>query len=281
VQGTLPGELNAPPEAVETPQDASDRAGRLLSWLHTQGLEGYEKSFKMSARTLLENRFLAGLSAERLPPARLFEICHDLGMPNELVARLERELAGADSLHFGFEEGHDSAIFKLYLEYWTRLNPARQRRDESVLLHLALKWDAQDVKRFTVASYTCFPCLSREQTIARIGAMYQGVSGHPSSKLAQQLIGLAAVRTSEQLMYLEVSEEGNPRASFDLNLHAAGFRLADIEPQLMAMVRGYSIPPEQFASLWRDIADKLLGHLSGGLSRDGQDFVTIYYDPQS
>ena len=261
-------------------QGTADRAGRLLAWLCAQGLEGYEESFKMSARGLLANRFLAGLAAAQIPPPRLFEVCLDLGMPQEFLVRLPQEIPAADSVHFGFEEGHDSAIFKLYLEYWKRLNPARQRRDESVLLHLAFKWDARDPKRRTVASYTCFPCLSREQTMARLAGIYQGATGHRSSELGKQLIRRAAKRTSDQLMYLEVSEEGNPRASFDLNLHAAGFKLADIEPQLMEIAHDYSIRPEDFASLWRRIAGKTLGHLSGGMSRDGRDFMTIYYDPQ-
>lgn len=260
---------------------SADRAGRLLAWLTAQSLEGFEKSFKMSARGLLANRFLAGLAAAQIPLPRLCEVCVDLGMPKQFLARLPQEVATADSVHFGFEEGHDSAIFKLYLEYWKRLNPARRRRDESVLLHLAFKWDAQDLERRTVASYVCYPCLTREQTMARLGHVYQGAARRPSSELAQQLIQRAAGRTGEQLMYLEVREEGNPRASFDLNLHAAGFKLADIEPQLMEIVRDYSIRPELFASLWRGIAGKTLGHLSGGLSRDGQEFMTIYYDPQS
>lgn len=281
MQGTLPGRLKVPNPAAEAMQDAADRAGRLLSWLHGQGLEGYEKSFKLSAQGLFENRFLGGLAAGQLPLVRLIEVCNELNMPKELLARLKQEFSGADSVHFGFEQGHDSAIFKLYLEYWTRLNPARQRRAESVLLHRAFKWDALDPRRRTVASYTCFPCLSREQTLDRIAGIYRAAVAHPSCELARQLIRLAATRSNEQLMYLEVSEEGNPRASFDLNLHAAELRLAEIETPLMEIARGYSIPPEQFAALWGRIKGKALGHLSGGLSRDGQDFMTIYYDPQN
>ena len=281
MQGTLPGGLKVPNPAAGATQDAADRAGRLLSWLQAQGLEGYEKSFKLSAQGLFANRFLGGLAAGQIPQVRLFEICNDISMPQELLTRLEQEITGADSVHFGFEEGHDSAIFKIYLEYWKRLNPARQRRDESVLLHRAFKWDALDPKRRTVASYTCFPCLSREQTIDRIAGIYPGAVAHPSCGLARQLIRLAATRSNEQLMYLEVSEEGNPRASFDLNFHAADFKLGEIEAPLLEISRGYSIPPEQFAAMWGSIKSKPLGHLSGGLSRDGHDFLTVYYDPQN
>lgn len=281
MQGTLPGRLKVTNPAAGATQDAADRAGRLLSWLQGQGLEGYEKSFKLSAQGLFANRFLGGLAAGQLPLDRLVQVCNDIGTPKEFMTRLGQEFSGADSVHFGFEEGHDSAIFKIYLEYWKRLNPARRRRDESVLLHRAFKWDALDPKRCTVASYTCFPCLSREQTMGRIAGIYQGAVAHPSCELARQLMRLAATRSSEQLMYLEVGEEGNPRASFDLNFHAADLKLAEIGVPLMEITRSYSIPPERFAALWGRIKSKTLGHLSGGLSRDGQDFLTVYYDPQN
>jgi len=272
VQGALQDQLAAP-------QRAAERAGRLLAWLLTQRLEGYEKSFKMSAQTLLQNRYLAGLPVDRLPPARLLEICRELGMPDEFMARLQHDLPGADTIHFGFEEGTRSGIFKIYLEYWQRWNEARARGDESILLHQAFKWDALDSSKRTVASYTCFPRLSREQVMQKIAGIYSGDTAHASYGFAKDLVGLAATRTNNQLMYLEVSEEDNPRASFDLNFHAADLKLHDIQPQVMEMSRHYSIPPAQLACLWGGVATKTLGHLSGGLSRDGQDFLTIYYDP--
>ncbi|MDK9705249.1 MAG: hypothetical protein OEL20_19160 [Sulfuritalea sp.] len=279
MQGAPQGRLNGPrPPAGATP-GAAERAGRLLAWLLTQRLEGYEKSFKMSPQTLLHNRYLAGLPADRLPPARLFEICRELGMPDVFLARLQSDLSGADTIHFGFEEGSHSGIFKIYLEYWKRWNDARIKGDESILLHEAFKWDAQDGSKRTVANYTCFPRLSRQQVMQRIAGIYNCDTAHASYGFVKDLVRLAATRSNEQLMYLEVSEEGKPRASFDLNFHAAGLKLADIRHQVAKMFRHYAIPPAQLACLWGGVATKPLGHLSGGLSRDGQDFLTLYYDP--
>lgn len=277
MQGALSGPMSAAGREAVAP---AERAGRLLARLQTEPLEGYEKSFKMSAGRLLGNRFLVGIPAAQMTPSKLFAICGELDMPGDFLSRLRDELGGTDTIHFGFEEGPGSGLFKLYLEYWNRLDGARAGGEESVLLHRAFKWDALDHGRRAVADYRCFLRLSREQTLQRIAGIYRD-DAHPAFGLARQLVALAAARTSEKLMYLEVSEEGNPRASFDLNFHAADFRLREIEPQLIAMSRHYALPAAQFAGLWSGIAERTLGHLSGGLSRDGRDFMTIYYDPRS
>lgn len=259
----------------------AERARLLLAYLLTLPLEGYEKSFKMSERSLLDQRYLVGIDVDRLSREQVFDICRKLEMPQAFLARLNEELALADTLHFGFEQGEGSAIFKLYCEYWRRLDAARTRGDESLVLHRAFKWDALDSGRYAVATYRCFPGLSTEQTMQRIARIYPGQVDHPVAELARWLLQQFANHSAAPAMYLEVAEAENPRASFDLNLHAADLKLATIGPQLMAQAERYSLPAAQFESLWQGLAAKILGHLSGGTSRDGVDFLTIYYDPRS
>jgi tryptophan halogenase len=272
-------DIQAPRACAGTKPGAVERAGRLLARLQAERLEGFEKSVKMSSGRLLGNRFLAGIPVARMGPEKLHAICTELDMPGDFLKRLMDEFAGADTVHFGFEEGSSGGIFKVYLEFWKRLNRAIDAQDETVLLHQAFKWDALDNSRRAVANYCCYPRLSREQTLLRIAGIYHGDTGHPSFRLVQQLVKLGATRTNNALMYLEVGEEGNLRASFDLNFHAAGIRLRDIEPQFIEMSRHYSLPASEFARLWSGIWPNILGHLSGGLSRDGEDFLTVYYAP--
>jgi tryptophan halogenase len=257
----------------------AERAQLLLTWLLTQDIEGYEKSFKLSERTLLDQRFLVGIVAGHLSQARLLDVCRKLAMPRQFLEVLPAEHAAADTLHFGYEAGRDSAIFKLYFEYWRHLDPARRRGDESFVLHRAFKWDALNPVRHAAATYRCFPTLSSEQALARIAALHPGGSGHPVTALAATLTSLAAGRGGEPPMYLEVSEADNPRLSFDLNLHGAGLQLHAIESHIRALAGLYAVPPEQLQALWPGVAGKTLGHLAGGTGRDGKDFLTIYYDP--
>lgn len=259
----------------------AERARLLLTYLLTLPLEGYERSFKMSERSLLDQRYLVGVDVDRLSPEQVFDICRKLEMPQAFLARLNEELALADTLHFGFEQGEGSAIFKLYFEYWRRLDAARTSGDESVVLHRAFKWDALDSGRYAIATYRCFPGLSTEQALQRVARIYPGQADHPVMELAGWLLQQFATHSAAPAMYLEVAEADNPRASFDLNLHAAGLKLATIGPQLLAQAERYSLPAAQFESLWQVLAAKTLGHLSGGTGRDGRDFLTIYYDPLS
>lgn len=271
-------EAFAPAEPWPT---APERARLLLAYLLTLPVEGYEQSFKMSEGSLLDQRYLVGIDVDRLQREHVFDICRKLDMPQAFLASLDRELDLADTLHFGFEQGEGSAIFKLYFEYWRRLDAARVRGDESVVLHRAFKWEAHDTGRHAVATYRCFPGLSTEQAMQRIARLYPGQADHPVAALAHGLLQQMADHGAAPAMYLEVAEADNSRASFDLNLHAADLKLATIGPQLMAQAVRYALPPAQFDSLWHGLATKTLGHLAGGTSRDGRDFLTIYYDPRS
>lgn len=257
------------------------RASLLLAWLLAQPLDGYEKSFKMSEGSLLEKRFLAGLLAADLPSAQLGALCRRLEMPADLLASMVDQYAGADVVHFGYEEGPGSAIFKVYLEYAAGLDAARAAGIESFLLHRAFKWDALDPRRRAVASYRCFPGLSHEQVLARIAALYPERIDHPVLELVRTLTRQTTTHKTAPPMYLEVRETDNSRASFDLNFHAAQLKLTAIESQAFELARRHSIPTSRFQSLWPDVAARTLCHISGGLSRDGQDFLTIYYDPLS
>lgn len=78
-------------------------------------------------------------------------------------------------------------------------------------------------------------------------------------------------------MYLEVSEDNNPRASFDLNLHEAGIRIGEVGALLVQARDRYAIPAGEFDSLYGRVSAHRLGHLAGGISREGSDFLTLYY----
>jgi hypothetical protein len=44
------------------------------------------------------------------------------------------------------------------------------------------------------------------------------------------------------------------------------------------MRRHYSIPSGEFDHLFEQVGDKIFGHLSGGIDREGKDFLTTYYE---
>src|SRR5262249_19651184 len=89
--------------------------------------------------------------------------------------------------------------------------------------------------------------------------------------LATQRVGPGGVR------YLEVTEEGNARRSFDLNLYPAGLTVGDVAPALSRIAAYFALPAGQWGSLFEPIRSRSLGHLAGGIHRAGDDFFNVYY----
>jgi len=290
MQGPVPGKvafLSAP--MTPDPSGRSDLVdgGRLLQLLGGRPLEGFERSFKMTHGSLLSNRYLMGLSRRRFPGAWIAEVCRRIEMPVDYLAAFEVQLPRADAIHFGFEQGERSSIYKAYLEFTHALRGSQGSAKEVILLHLAYKWeirgdvrgDVRNPGRRTIARYECHPGLSNDAALARLARLFGPGKQAPVSAV-EEMVTFASARTSEPFMYLEVSEDNNPRASFDINLHAAELRVKDIEPMLLRLQSHYAIPAGPFAELLERVRGEKLGHISGGKSRDGADFMTVYHEVQ-
>lgn len=246
----------------------------LLELLRGLGREGVERSFKMGASSLLADRYLIGIHKSDIAPAELFGLCARIGLPDRFVAAMKEEAQAANAFHFGYEGRESGGLYKVYLEFASRLRPDA---NEPLLLHLAYKWDCANPAVCTVARYVCYPGLGTEAILARLEGLYAGRTGAVALAVVKEVVSLAARRTPVPLMYLEVGEEGNPRASFDIKLHDAGMRVGEIGPLLARLRAHYAIPEAQFRPLMESAAQAGLGHLSGGISREGRDFLTVYH----
>ena len=243
----------------------------LLAGLRT---EGFERSFKMAERSLLSDRILAGVHKSDITPQRLFDLCVSLGMPSQFLQDLKQRAESANAFHFGYEGRSGGGLYKVYLEFASRLVAATE---DPVLLHLAYKWDALDASIRTIAQYRCWPQLPEAAVQSRVAALYANDADSVALKGISDLIGLSTARAGTAPMYLEVREEGNPRASCDLNLHHAGIGLAEAGPWLSRLRKHYSIADEAFLPVYEAARQSTLGHVSGGTNRNGEDFVTVYY----
>jgi hypothetical protein len=236
--------------------------------------EGCERSFKMAELSLLPNRYLVGISARSLAPARLLGLCASIGMPAAHRAEMQQNLPRATTIHFGFEESAASGIYKVYLEFADSLSGASS--EIPVLLHRAYKWDVTDNAKCTVASYLCHPPSGSDALLEKLGGI-PGFGTSPSHRAASEIVRIAAQRTRMPFMYLEVREEGNPRLSFDLNLHEAALRMVDIEPVVERASGEYRIREQAIAAVFQPLRDAKVAHISGGRDRSGRDFLTLYY----
>jgi len=270
-------------EATRAPNnEAGERAAQLLRLVGDLGVPyQYERSFRICDHALMANRFLLTLDVADLgdsASARTLEIGDRLGMPGSARQIAEANLAMARSIHFGFEADDNAIICKLYLERCVEAPELQRARSEGapVLLHLALKWDVTKGTAVTTR-YHWRPALSLAEIEARLAHVYRD-GPQTSLDLARAVLDLTKGRVApEQLQYLEVEEAENDRRSFDLNLYNARLQVSDMQPLLHRMREHFNVRPGRVQALYDQIRDKALGHLAGGIHRNGQDFFNIYY----
>jgi len=263
------------------PEVAGERAAQLLRMVGDLGVPYlYERSFRMTEGALMANRFLLTLDRLDIPGGaerRVLEICDRMGMPASARAEAQANLAMARCVHFGFE-ADSGVVCKLYLERSVTEEErasARAKR-EPALLHLAFKWDVASGVVVT-SRYLWRPGLSAPQIGERLEQVY-GDASPTSLNLARAVLKLVEGRApAESLQYLEVEEAENARRSFDLNLYDAKLQVKDMQFVLTQMREHFGVRPGQWQALYDQIKTKALGHVAGGVHRNGEDFFNVYY----
>lgn len=274
---------------ADPPQYASEKTAEKATALIAlvDGLDveyGLERSFKISDHSLLMNRFIMGIKKDRLlnnPDESLNFVFRHMGMPDRYMDECRTLLATTEFIHFGFEEQQHGCLYKVYLEFriplTTGLGGVRVNQ-EPFLVFLGFKWDPFDNSTRAKTRYTCYPLLSLEEIQEKLACLFERNPGYKSFETAQNILNESVkVVSNDKIIYEEVSEDNNPRKSFDMNLYGASLYMRDIYPLLMDIGRHYSLPPDKYIPLCDRISDKRFGHLSGGIDREGKDFLTVYY----
>jgi hypothetical protein len=284
--GPLAKEPVAPEPVSPAGADVLDEKARLLFGLlgELEAVYGLERSFKATEKTLLTNRFLVTMSREEIRTQareRLLDICSRIRMPEEFLDRYKEHLSFAKYIHFGFEENEGGSLYKAYLEFppnWESEFLNRPAGADAFTLYLGFKWDASSSGKRALSRYTCYPLIPPEQMMKRLADLYEGDMAKESLVIAKGFLETALGQTGyDQILYLEVSEDNNPRRSFDINMYRAKLRLEDLHPLLLQMCLHFSITPERFRALYDPVKFKRFGHLSGGIDREGKEFLTVYY----
>jgi len=276
--------MSGPPDFSKS-RKSDEKIGLLLQLVKNLNVElGLERSFKVSERTLLGNRFLLGTSKSAIGQEsheRILDICARMEMPDNLLETFRENLSEANYVHFGFEENVKTCIYKVYLEFYDKIGKeirSQSHTSDHFLLHLGFKWDVSDNTKHALTKYTWYPFLSVEEIQVRLASILDPRGYGKPLEVAKGIMSTAASRvTHDKILYLEVSEENNPRRSFDINMYKAGLLLEELLPFLLNMWQHYSIPAEKFHVLYDQVKTRIFGHLSGGIDREGRDFLTVYY----
>jgi hypothetical protein len=290
-KGGFPSTLKSPSPAIrqEVAHDLTEilpeKASLLFQLMKNFNVEvGLERSFKMSKNTLLGNRFLLGIGKRAIgqdADAKILDISERTGMPENFMESFGEHLSEANYVHFGFEQNRKTSIYKAYLEFYEKIEREIKKEPNQsgpLLLHLGYKWDASDNAKRTVTRYNWYRLLSVDAILARFSRILDPHRHGRLLEIAKGILTLASARVpSDDILYLEVSEENNPRISFDINMYRANLTLEELYPFLLNVCLHYSIPSEEFYTLYDRVKNKTFGHLSGGIDREGKDFLTVYY----
>jgi tryptophan halogenase len=265
------------------PDPAAERAATLFRLVSALGVPfQHERSFRMAREALLANRVLLSVGRAQLgagAAARVLDLCRELGMPRSLHAGVPQLVAQARGLHFGFEAGARGDLYKVYFEREAAV--AEAAKGDRVLLHLAYKWDAAQPERCVTTRYLWRPRLDAPALREEMARAY-GPDHAAALECTAAVLDMAAANADARaLQFLEVGEDDGSRRSFDLNVYDAGLSLRDAQAPLARLRQHFAIRPGQFQALFDQVSAKRLGHIAGGVHRDGGAFATVYYGVES
>jgi len=201
-----------------------------------------------------------------------------LSIPADFADELPAALDGADFVHFGHESGSGFELRKIYFEYAAAARRAMaSKSSESVLVHLAYKWSLHRDSGASITRYSWLPCRTSTEIASKLRALLPQ-SGARALRCALALLSqVAALADAGRLLLMEVEEPGSPRQSCDLNVYDAELRLGQAAGLIESTSRDFGVPQSRALAVFGHASDVALGHLSAGVGRDGEEFVTIYY----
>ena len=265
---------------------SSKRAATLHAVIQDLGVpHGHERSIKFRDQGLFGNRFLLTVGRDDLganPVDCVLDVCRRLEMPDDFLAQAAPLTRAATVIHFGFEEEREGReYYKVYFESaetFTRTMSSPASIAEPFVLHHAFKWNAARRNEQVVARYVCHPRLARQAMLQRIADVYAGQQERTPWHLLCELVTAAARRVpDDQIMYLDVTEEGTQRQSFDVNFYRAGFAVGSVAPSLGRLAAHFRLSPPAVEAAFGSVLATRLGHIAGGVDRHGLDFLTIYF----
>ena len=244
----------------------------------------FERSFKMCQQKMGWHRFLMVVDKNDIrenPHERILSICERMGMPEDFLGKFKENLSQANPVDFGFEADEGSCIYKAYLDFLPQLRRGgtiNLNQTKPHIMFLGFKWDLFNHTKKALTKYTWYPALSFEEILRRLSDIYGNDKGRKLIELAEELLRIILSKTThDKVYYLDVTEEHSPRRSFDINAYSANLQLKELYPLMMKMWQYFSIPAQEFSDLYRQMETKIFGHFSGGVDREGNDFLTVYF----
>ena len=242
---------------------------------------GFERSFRLTHRCVLGDRYLITMDADVAEWSALQGLLTKLRYPVTELPLAYQRLAVATHVHLGIEVDQNRAWYKIYFErsggHYSCL--ANQR----TVVYLATKWDATESDRWVATEYSRVSYRSEGELIARIAELLGESAGMPCRDvpawaLIDDLLDLLGRRAAlNDVSLLEVVEREPGRRSMDLNVYDSQLAVGELAAPLQRLCTAYEIPAVVGQRLLDVSGEETLGHVAAGRHRDGASFVTFYH----
>jgi hypothetical protein len=191
----------------------------------------------------------------------------------------------ANLLLLGFDLNNEKPIYKVYLEYWDQILaqlPYDRRSEQAQLMHRGFKWECLEPTKFNITDYHFLPLDTKLDVERQVSQSFAHASSN-CLQAAQSIIDkayerLASSHSASKFTFLQVSEAGNDRNSFDINLYPANLTVGNIEAEVLELANHLQIDKDLVTRLMDLTRNKTLGHISSGQGRDGQEYFCVYYE---
>jgi len=259
------------------------KANLLFNLINNYPIEGNESSFKMSFKTFNKIRFLIGINSHNFDITKLINICSQMLMPEQFQYLLKQNFSKSNLVLFGFEEHKNYCIYKVYLEFWEKNKQIVQKSNNNynpLLQYIGFKWNAFDNSKNLITKYHYYPLISINTIFNLLEKIYN-CKYQNSLKIVKDIINFSAKRIDckkDSFIYLHSTDDKGMRNSYDINFYKAKVQLKDIKTSINNILINYEIEHFLIQSFIEKIQNKIFGHLSGGFDKQGNDFLTIYYE---
>ena len=238
-----------------------------------------ERSFKFTHKRLLCGRFIATvpLIHDSIEAVRaVLGVFEGLNLPATAYSLFSKDIYKANKVHFGFEGDGEGGLLKVYLEY--PYHHLEERKEPWELL-VACKWDPVAPSKCAFTRYRGLPVYSPQEIEEIISAFFREVRFSSIRSFISKVLFLCNRQSPDlKMWYLDVTEEGNPRHSFDFKTYRARLLMEHIIPLLPELCDYYEIPFSSCEQYFVSIRNHKFGHVSCGTGRDGNFFIAIYHE---
>ncbi|WP_067521330.1 hypothetical protein [Endozoicomonas ascidiicola] len=238
-----------------------------------------ERSIKLKPGQITDRRVLMGIEKNQKTPQEWHSFLTALKTPSGIIRQVFKNIDNANTLLFGIEELDHRPTLKIYLEYWDMLASLIQQGKhdrQPFALNRGYKWQVGSTDDWQEDIYWCYPLLTLPEMHKRL-ANIAGFNSPILKYLLEPLVSHSRYIQGKPLIYLEIASEHNPRRSFDINCYSGEFTVSDVLPYLLELAKHWNVQQDLHQRL-SVFSQHCLGHISGGIGRDEQPFLTIYIE---